>query len=54
MGFNLRDTPLTASFVLAARQAFGIDVKVTYVKEGTFERGEPSQGDYVQPVLEQK
>lgn len=54
MGFNLTDTPLTASFVLATRKLFGEDVKVLYVKEAGYERGEPSSGEYVQVEVEQR
>lgn len=51
-GFNTRTCPLTVAFVLATRQCFGEDVRVTYVHEGDFERGEPSAGEYVIPVIE--
>lgn len=47
MGFNLRDTPDTAAFVLAMR-AEGLECTVTFVSENGFEHGTPSSGDYQQ------
>ena len=51
MKFNAHNCPITAAFLLAMRAEFG-DVKVTHLDENGVTHGEPSQGSYVQPVIE--
>lgn len=52
MAFNLRDTPLTAQWVLDMRREF-IEVSVRYLSEGDVQHGTPSDdAGYVIPVLQ--
>lgn len=48
-----RDFPLMSRVLFDFLQAFG-EVKPTFAIEGGKRFGEPSQGDYVIPVIEQR
>lgn len=51
-GFNARNCPIMAPWTLAFRAEFGDDVLVTRLDENAVTHGKPSQGNYIQPVIE--
>jgi len=56
---SIMDTPMTKrNYPRVAEFAWhmvsGFDGTITYAKDGDSERGSPSDGEYVQPVIQQR